>query len=135
MPNLHQTFTKGERLCSRKAIEELFTNGSSFYYSPFQFIWTKTENEIPFPAQVAVSVSKRGFKKAVDRNLIKRRMREAWRKHKHILYEFLETKKIRIVFIIIYKDSSILPFGNIDTSLKKATDKLLAEISSKTTNC
>jgi len=135
MTGKSEKFRKGERLCSRKAIEELFRKGHSFYFFPFQFIWIRTENDIPFPSQVAVSVSKRSFKKAVDRNLIKRRIREVWRRNKHILYGFLEERSIKVVFIIIYKDSSILPYNDLEKSLPLAVSKLTSEISSKIQIC
>ena len=56
-----------------------------------------------YPAQIAFSVSKRGFRLAVTRNLIKRRMREAYRKNKYLLYEFLASENKQIVLIVIVK--------------------------------
>ena len=55
---------------------------------------------LPSPAQVAFSVSKRGFRLAVTRNLIKRRMREAYRKNKYILYEYLASENIRLFLLL-----------------------------------
>ena len=130
-----QTFRKGERLCSKKLIAELFNNGRSFYYYPFQVIWIRTSAGIPFPAQVAVSVSKRSFKKAVDRNTIRRRIKEAWRKNKHILYEFLEKRETRVVFIIIYKEQQIEDYSQIEKNIIGATRKLISEITSKEPQC
>lgn len=81
--------TKAERIHSRKAIEALFASGERWTCYPFRLaLQTKLENpdgEPPF--QLLVSVSKRNFKKAVDRNLIKRRIREAFRLNKATFYQ------------------------------------------------
>ena len=123
-----QTFTKSERLCSKKAIAELFENGRSFYSSTFQVIWIRSENEMKYPAQVAISVSKKGFKLATDRNLIRRRIREAWRKNKHLLYEFLAGKNIRIVLIVIFKGNIIPDYSVIEKSVAGLIGKLISDI-------
>ena len=123
-----QTFTKSERLCSKKAIAELFENGRSFYSSSFQVIWIRSENEMKYPAQVAISVSKKGFKLATERNLIRRRIREAWRKNKHLLYEFLAGKNIRIVLIVIFKGNIIPDYNVIEKSVTGLIGKLISDI-------
>jgi ribonuclease P protein component len=73
------TFTKEERLCNKKLIDQLYHNGSSFLCYPFKVSWILSADPQPFPAQVLFSVSKKRYKKAVDRNLVKRRLREAYR--------------------------------------------------------
>ena len=95
-------FTKSERLCSRKAIEALFAGGNrSFTAFPLRVVYRLVEEEVVLPpaeeraslsnessdfvCQVLVSVSKRHFKHAVDRNRAKRQVREAWRLNKDIL--------------------------------------------------
>ena len=95
-------FTKSERLCSRKAIEALFAGGNrSFTAFPLRVVYRLVEEEVVAPpaeeaaslsnecsslvCQVLVSVSKRHFKHAVDRNRAKRQVREAWRLNKDIL--------------------------------------------------
>jgi ribonuclease P protein component len=119
-----ETFKKTERLCSKKEIDALFENGKSFYSFPFVIVWSLTDSDIPFPAQAAFSVSKRGFKLAVTRNLIKRRMREAWRKNKSLLYEFLKSSDIRIVLTIIYRESTVIDYITIENSTKEMIKKL-----------
>ena len=88
-----QTFTKEERLSSNLAIANLLRDGASFSVHPFKAVWTQEKKETKFPAQIAISVSKISFKKAVDRNRIKRLVREAYRKNKSVLYDFLHQKK------------------------------------------
>lgn len=77
------TLPKEERLCSRKALEELFggSNKSILAY-PVRAVFQKTEET---GIRIMVSVSKRFFKRAVKRNRIKRQLREAYRLNKHIL--------------------------------------------------
>ena len=112
-------FSKSERLCSKKAIEALFQNGKSFYCSPFLIVWAYSNSDTPFPAQVAFSIPKKGFKLAVTRNLIKRRTREAYRVHKAILYDILHSKEKKIVFTMIFRDNSIPDYITVENSVKE----------------
>lgn len=114
-----ETFTKSERLCSKKAIDALFENGRSFYCSPFLIVWAYSFSAIPSPAQVAFSVSKKGFKLAVTRNLIKRRTREAYRKNKSVLYEYLITSDKQIIFTMIYRGKTIPDYQAVENSVKE----------------
>jgi ribonuclease P protein component len=114
-----ETFSKAERLCSKKAIEALFENGKSFYCSPFHIVWAYSTTEIPFPAQVAFSVSKKGFKHAVTRNLIKRRTREAYRKHKMTLYKILNDSDKKIVFTMIFREKNVPDYVTVEIAVKE----------------
>ena len=118
-----ETFSKSERLCSKKAIEELFENGKSFYCAPFLIIWAYSTSDKPFPAQVAFSVSKKGFKLAVTRNLIKRRTREAYRKNKACLYDLLLKSDKKIVFTMIFRDKSVPEYKAVEDAVKEMIKK------------
>ena len=96
-----------------------------FYTSLFKVVWTKSTVCLPFPAQVAFSVSKRGFRLAVTRNLIKRRMREAYRKNKKILYEHLASENIQIVFVVILRGNTVPDYLTIEKSIKEVINKLI----------
>jgi ribonuclease P protein component len=131
MNTIRETFDKSERLCSRKAIEELFESGYIFHSSLFKVVWRKDLSSLPMPAQVAFSVSKRGFRLAVTRNLIKRRLREAYRKNKSVLYEHLVRQNVQIVFIVIIKGNTVPDFVTIEKGLKDVFKKLIEMTSQK----
>ena len=124
-----QKFRKSERLCSKKLIEELFRSGKSFYSYPFRLVWTPVNKPMQNIAQVAITAQKRHFKKAVDRNLIKRRIREAYRKNKHELYLKLKESDLQIAFMLIYTASDIYTYKEIEDKIIVVLSRLKEEIS------
>lgn len=118
-----ETFHKSERLCSRKKIIAILNEGSIFYTPLFKIIWLESIAPLPYPAQVAVSVSKKAFRNAVTRNLLKRRIRETYRKSKHDFYEFLRSEKIQVAFLIIFRGNSVHDYFTIEKSMKEMLDK------------
>lgn len=121
-------FRKAERLCSKKLIEELFSSGRSFYAYPFRLVWIPLESKLPFNSQLAISVKKKQFKKAVHRNLLKRRIREAYRNNKHSLYVYLQERDIHIAFILIYTSADILTSKEIGDKIIVILDRLRKEL-------
>jgi ribonuclease P protein component len=119
------TFNKSERLCSTKVISSLFENGNIFYTSLFKVVWDKSAVTLPAPAQVIFSVSKKGFKLSVTRNLIKRRIREAYRKNKRTLYEHLSSEDIQIVFVAIIKGKKVPDYLTVEKAVKEMIEKLI----------
>ena len=112
-----QTFKKEERLCSKKTIELLFSQGKSFYEYPLRIIWLNVELNTPYPAQVMITVSKKYVPGAVKRNLLKRRIREAYRKNKFSFYEFLTTTNLKCAFAIVYTSKDILDYKEIEAKI------------------
>ncbi len=100
---LAPTLNKRERMVSRKLIETLFGGGGSLSMAafPLRVVYIKKERaRNDAPVQMLVSVSKRHFKHAVDRNRIKRQVREAYRLHKQVLYEaLLPTEQLLLAFV------------------------------------
>ena len=101
------TYSKKEKLCSPEVISRLFENGYSFYSEPFRIVWIQAGGKQPTPALSAISVSKKNIKRAVDRNTAKRRIREAWRMKKDILYQKLSHLDMQIILMIIYTGKKV----------------------------
>lgn len=114
-------FSKDERLHSQKLIKELFDEGSSFFLFPFKVLVLNVPAEVSGTNQALFSVSKKKFKKATDRNQVKRRMREAYRLHKHLIATTRAQKKL-IAFI--YVSSDILTFQTIESKMLKVLSTL-----------
>ncbi len=126
------TFKKHERLKKQTEIDRLFKEGHSFFQYPYRWVWMESDlPEKSQPVQLGVSVSKRKFKLAVDRNRVKRLMREAWRLHKHNLYDhFPEGKKV--VLMLIYSVKEQLEYQTIENGTKRGMKKLVKEIENPT---
>ena len=122
------TFKKNERLSSRKAIEELYSAGRSFYSGNFKVIYLPQKEISVYPCQVVFSVPKKLFKRAVDRNLIKRRMREAYRAGKPAFYKELTEKKVFLHALLLYTTKEILTFEEINRNMQQATADLVKKI-------
>ena len=123
------TFKKEERLCNKKLIEKPFHNGSSFLCYPFKASWLLVDEATQFPAQILFSVSKKRFKHATDRNLIKRRMREAYRLNKQqYLYDLLNGADKKIVLSLGYIGKEITASDFIEKKMQKLLTQLCAEI-------
>lgn len=120
-----QTFKKNERLCSKKSIDDLFLNGQSFHVYPFKILWIKVSELSDSPARIVISVPKRNFKKAVQRNQAKRLIREAYRKQKSVLYQHLQEKKEEINFALIYTGKELLSYQELEIKIKLIIHRLI----------
>ena len=120
---LRQTLCKEERLSRRKIIGELHLKGVSVKTPAIILVYHFIELPCKFPAQVMFSASKRIFKRAHDRNRVKRLMREAYRKQKHIVYTSLESleKQAALHFIFTGRQlpNQAYAFGKILELMKR----------------
>jgi len=112
------TFKKEERLCSRKHLDLLFKNGSSFLLYPFRVSYIFIDEPAPVKAQVVINVPKKRYKRATDRNLLKRRIREAYRLNKQEeFYNQLPTDKGLLLFSIQFVGKEKYDFSFIQKKL------------------
>lgn len=116
------TLDKKERLNSKAIIERLFAGGSkSFPSYPLRVVYMPQESdEKDAPAaSILISVPKKRFKRAVKRNLVKRQVREAYRKNKHLLLDALALKNKRLVLAFIWLDNNIHSSAEVEEKVKK----------------
>jgi len=121
-------FSKSERLCSRKAINSLFEQSNSLLTQKFKILWLLRDNSGNIPVRMAVSVPRRNFKKAVSRNLIKRRIKEIYRRNKDEFYKKLSESGTVIDFMIIYSGSEIPKSCEIENEIILSLHRLVKEI-------
>jgi ribonuclease P protein component len=113
---MDQTFGKEYKLCSQKKIESLFKTGNLVKKFPLIVHFQEVEETLSKPFQVVISVPKRIYRKAHDRNRIKRLMREAVRKNKNILESYLIPKNKNIILFLVYTYKEEIP---LDVLMKK----------------
>lgn len=118
-------FYKTERLCNRKDFEQLFVDGSSFFTYPFKVVYRVVDYAEKEELKLGVSVSKRSFKRAVKRNYVKRRVREAFRLNKQPLKLLLSTESIGLQLLLVYVSKETQEFSDIEPKIKKIVEKLV----------
>ena len=122
------TFPLREHLKSKRAIEQVYANGTSVTSFPMRAIFIEQQQETQEPtAAILINVSKKRFRHAVDRNLVKRRIREAYRTSKHPFVEALENSGKKMAVAIIYIDNK----HNSTAFIRKKMIKLLESILTK----
>jgi ribonuclease P protein component len=123
------TLSKSERLNSKIAIEKLFSGGAkSFSLFPLRVVFMQTEKREGAPdASLLISVPKKRFKRAVKRNRVKRQIREAYRKNKHLLLNLLEEKEQNLMIAVIYLSDELISSAEVEVKL----NSLLVRIAEK----
>ena len=131
---VRHTFHKSERLCSKKLIDEVFERGNAFHTGMFRIVWLPAPANIPSPAQVVLVVPKKNIRSAIRRNLIRRRIREAYRKNKQMLYDLLKGTGMRLAFAIIYSNQEPADYWKTEESVIEALRSLMRQIKQKNPN-
>lgn len=117
-------FSKKEKLKSQKEIELLFKQGKSINKFPIRLIYKVKNEQNNVPINFGVSVPKKKIKLAVNRNLIKRRIREAYRLNNHDLKTKLLEKQKEINMMVIYGSEQILSYKEIEEKIKVILSRL-----------
>ena len=120
------TLGREERLKSRNKIQTLFAKGKVMNFSPFKIIYQFQTDNLEF--QLGVAVGTRQFKKAVDRNRIKRLIKEAYRLQKNQLKDLLIIKKTGLSLFIIYSGKTIPDYEFVYEKTGKILQKLESEL-------
>lgn len=129
------TFNKEERLCSKKLLDLLFKNGSSFLLYPFRITFLFVAEPCRHPAQVVINVAKKRYKHAVDRNLIKRRIREAYRQQKQTtLYPVLLNQPNLLLLSIQFVGKEKYEYSIVEKKLNQAIKKLITQFNANEAN-
>lgn len=127
------TLSRNERLKSRKQIEQLFSNGQRFVSPPFRIFYSFQINkqpDVPYLLQAGFGASSRNFKTAVERNRIKRLIKEAYRLQKNEVQDKLKEQNKRLYVFFIYTGKELPVYTEIYNSITIALAKLL-EINNK----
>ncbi len=104
----------------------MFREGRSFSQYPLRLVWLPLpEKTGDYPVQVVVSVPKKRFKHAVDRNRIRRQIKEAYRLNKDRIYRRLEGDTRQYAFMILYTGQEALPYGVIGQAMRQMTGRFL----------
>jgi ribonuclease P protein component len=115
---LKNTFDKQERLSGKKAIDSLFLKGSSLTQSPLKIIIKASQSTQIHPCKAMFVVPKKKFKRAHDRNLLKRRMREAYRLFKNNYYALLNEKELKANCAILYVGDKEATYQQVEIALQ-----------------
>ena len=122
------SYNKFEKLKSSKQIELLFAQGKSISSFPVKVFYLPVDNSPLHPVQVGVGVSARNFKKAVDRNTIKRRLREAYRLHKLPLHEHLMAQQKSVAVFILWIDKQLPTTEALQDLMPAVVEKLIKQL-------
>jgi ribonuclease P protein component len=126
------TLGKEERLKNNLSIQQLLKDGKVISNFPLKLFWNFSPDPHQyFPVRAAMIVPKRKFKRAVDRNLMKRRLREAYRLNKPVLYETLDQQQRKIRMVVLLLSDEFISYAGMEKGMREII-RLLANKITKT---
>jgi ribonuclease P protein component len=128
---MDQSFGKSYKLCSRKTIDSLFNEGKQLRAFPLKVYYAESQSEQNVPFQVVLSAPKRQFKRAHDRNYIKRLLKEVLRREKQPLEDVLNESGKQLSIFIIYTNKEVLTYQELEKCVRKLVVKLIAELNAE----
>ena len=119
-------FPKYERICKENDIQALFDKGCGISVYPYRVIYLfRSDESRPVTCRLLVSVSKKRFHHAVNRNRVKRLVRESWRRNKAALYEICEKDNISVDVALVYTATVIHSYEEMSAKTKKAVQEII----------
>lgn len=125
---MNQSFGKEYKLCSKILIDKLFQEGKRVRNFPFSISYLQGDFQFSAPFQVLISVPKRQFKKAHDRNFVKRRIREIIRKNKEMITNHQQADNNKIVLSIVFNFNQVTTFVEMEQKLLHALKMLSSKL-------
>ena len=114
------TFKKAERISSQREIDCLFKQGKSFISNPLRVIYLKQNPFSGAPVSILISVPKKRFKRAVERNRMKRLIREAYRLNKKSLIEHCQEKGAGLLIAFLFVENELCRWKEMEAAMQKA---------------
>jgi ribonuclease P protein component len=121
------TFPKAEHLCGKTSVDKLFTEGKSFLSYPLRIVFCLSD-KTDVPVRCLMAAPKRRFKHAVDRNRLKRQLRESYRLNKGVLLSAVEGKDYQLLVAFNYIGDKVESTAFVERKMRVALEKLAAKL-------
>lgn len=118
------TFSKQEKLTGETTVNELFLTGNSFLAYPIRIVWSADQTAEPAFLKVLVSVPKKKLKHAVDRNRVKRLLRETFRLQNYALKLLVAQQGLHVKMAIVWIPNEVLDYAKVERKMSEALVKM-----------
>ncbi|WP_153800588.1 ribonuclease P protein component [Foetidibacter luteolus] len=121
-------YPKEEKLKGRKLVQQVFGSGKSFVVFPLKVFYTVAQQPLGYAVKAGVGASSRSFKKAVERNRIKRLLREVYRLNKQPLHQVQAGNNLQLAFFILYIDKVMPQQALLQSKMQLVIQRLIKEL-------